>query len=104
MSSAPSSARHRGSADDGRQVRGSVRSHRRTSAGFRHDEGRVEKIILRPGTAVKANDVILELTNPTLEQQLQDATLKLQASEAGLTNTKVQLNNDLSAVARAAAW
>src|SRR5438874_12231038 len=58
-------------------------------------QGRVEKIIPRPGTSVKANDVILELTNPTLEQQLQDATLKLQASEAGLTNTKVQLNNDL---------
>jgi HlyD family secretion protein len=58
-------------------------------------QGRVEKIILRPGTPVKANDVILELTNPTLEQQLQDATLKLQASEAGLANIKVQLNNDL---------
>src|SRR6266540_1559666 len=42
-------------------------------------QGRVEKIILRPGTQVKANDVILELTNPTLEQQLMDATLKLQA-------------------------
>jgi len=58
-------------------------------------QGRVEKIILRPGTPVKANDVILELTNPTLEQQLQDANLKLQASEAGLANIKVQLNNDL---------
>src|SRR6476659_8300139 len=58
-------------------------------------QGRVEKIILRPGTAVKANDVILELTNPTLEQQLQDAELKLQASEAALANVKVQLNNDL---------
>ena len=58
-------------------------------------QGRVEKIILRPGTQVKTNDVILELTNPQLEQQLQDATLKLQAAEAGLANTKVQLNNDL---------
>jgi HlyD family secretion protein len=58
-------------------------------------QGRVEKIILRPGTAVKPNDVILELTNPTLEQQLQDAELKLAAAEAGLANTKVQLNNDL---------
>src|SRR4029077_15997970 len=36
-------------------------------------QGRVEKIILRPGTSVKANDVILELTNPQLEQQLQDS-------------------------------
>lgn len=58
-------------------------------------QGRVEKIILRPGTPVKPNDVILELTNPTLEQQLQDAGLKLAASEAALANTKVQLNNDL---------
>jgi HlyD family secretion protein len=59
-------------------------------------QGRVEKIILRPGTAVKANDVVLELTNPQLEQQLQDAMLKLQAAEAGLANTKVQLENDLN--------
>jgi HlyD family secretion protein len=58
-------------------------------------QGRVEKIILRPGTRVKANDVILELTNPQLEQQLQDAMLKMQAAEAGLANVKVQLNNDL---------
>jgi HlyD family secretion protein len=58
-------------------------------------QGRVEKIILRPGTPVKANDVILELTNPTLEQQLQDAELKLGAAQAALSNTKVQLNNDL---------
>jgi HlyD family secretion protein len=58
-------------------------------------QGRVERIILRPGTSVKADSVILELTNPTLEQQLQDAELKLQAAEAALSNTKVQLNNDL---------
>jgi HlyD family secretion protein len=59
-------------------------------------QGRVERIILRPGTSVKANDVVLELTNPQLEQQLQDAMLKLQAAEAGLANTKVQLENDLN--------
>src|SRR4051794_3174176 len=58
-------------------------------------QGRVEKIILRPGTSVKPNDVILELSNPTLEQQLQDAQLKLAAAEAGLANLKVQLQNDL---------
>src|SRR5205814_3822871 len=57
-------------------------------------QGRVEKIILRPGTTVKANAVMLELTNPTLEQQLQDGELKLQAAEASLSNVKVQLNND----------
>ena len=58
-------------------------------------QGRVEKIILRPGTAVKAGDVVLELSNPQLEQQLQDAELKLGAAEAGLSNIKVQLQNDL---------
>src|SRR3989442_15851 len=58
-------------------------------------QGRVEKIILRPGTPVKANDVVLELTNPQLEQQLQDASLKLAAAEAGLANLKMQLQNDL---------
>jgi HlyD family secretion protein len=66
-------------------------------------QGRVEKIILRPGTAVKASDVILELSNPTLEQQLQDAELKLQAAEAALANTKVSLNNDLLQTRAAAA-
>src|SRR5471030_1873136 len=58
-------------------------------------QGRVEKIILRPGTMVKANDIVLELSNPQLEQQLQDAHLKLGAAEAGLSNIKVQLDNDL---------
>ena len=58
-------------------------------------QGRVEKIILRPGTTVKAGDVVLELSNPQLEQQLQDAQLKLEAATAGLANTKVQMQNDL---------
>lgn len=66
-------------------------------------QGRVEKIILRPGTTVKADSVILELTNPQLEQQLQDAQLKLQAAQAGLENLKVQLNNDLLQTRAAAA-
>ena len=66
-------------------------------------QGRVEKIILRPGTQVKSNDVILELTNPQLEQQLQDAQLKLGAAEAGLANIRVQLNNDLLAQRAASA-
>jgi len=58
-------------------------------------QGRVERIILRPGTAVKRDSVILELSNPQLEQQLQDAELKLAAAQAGLENLKVQLQNDL---------
>src|SRR4051794_17214317 len=41
--------------------------------------GRVERIVLRPGTTVAASAVILELSNPSLEQELQDAQLKLRA-------------------------
>src|SRR5215467_2074845 len=55
------------------------------------------------GTPVKAESVILELSNPTLEQQLQDAQLKLAAAEAGLANLKVQLQNDLLAARASAA-
>jgi HlyD family secretion protein len=57
-------------------------------------QGRVERIFLRPGTAVQADSVILELSNPQLEQELRDAELKLQASGASLTNLHVQLQND----------
>src|SRR5205809_7280530 len=39
-------------------------------------QGRVERIILRPRTQVKVDSVSLELTNPTLQQQLQEAELK----------------------------
>ena len=58
-------------------------------------QGRVERIILRPGTTVQANDVILELTNPQLDQEMQDAQLKLLSAEASLANLRVQVQNDL---------
>src|SRR5262245_44467328 len=45
-------------------------------------QGRVEQILLRPGTTVMADSVILELSNPQLDQELQDADLKLEAAEA----------------------
>jgi HlyD family secretion protein len=57
-------------------------------------EGRVERILLHPGTAVTADSVILELVNPQLEQELQDAELKVQAADAGLQNLRVQAQND----------
>jgi HlyD family secretion protein len=65
-------------------------------------QSRVEKIVLRPGSKVLRDSVILELSNPTLDQQLMDAQLKLQAAEANLANLKVQLQNDLLAARSAA--
>ena len=51
--------------------------------------GRVERILLRPGTAVAPRTVILELSNPALELELQDATLRLKAAEAALVSLRV---------------
>lgn len=58
-------------------------------------QGRVERILLRPGTTVSADSVILELTNDQLETDVQDAELKVLAAEASLANLRVQMQNDL---------
>jgi HlyD family secretion protein len=58
-------------------------------------QARVEAIVLRPGTAVKPDSVILELTNPQLQQELLNAELALKGAEASLANLRVQLQNDL---------
>ena len=56
--------------------------------------GRVERILLRPGTAVGADSVILQLSNPSLDQELEDAQLKLKAAESSLTSLRVQLEDE----------
>ena len=53
--------------------------------------GRVERIVLRPGAEVHAGSVILELSNPQVEQEAINARLALQAAEANLANLRVQL-------------
>ena len=57
--------------------------------------GRVERIVLRPGAAVGPNSVILELSNPQVEQEVVNARLALQSAQAALENLRVQLQNDL---------
>src|ERR1700692_4596854 len=56
--------------------------------------GRVEGIRIRPGTPVTADTVILDLSNPSLEQEANDAALKLKAEEAGLVSLRVQIEDD----------
>ena len=58
-------------------------------------QARVERIVVRPGTAVQPDSVILELSNPALEQELEEAQLKLRAAEAGLANLRLQVQNEL---------
>src|SRR5437762_8289215 len=57
-------------------------------------QGRVDRILLRPGTAVTASSIILDLSNPQLEQELHDAELKLNGAEASLANLRVQAQNE----------
>jgi len=58
-------------------------------------EGRVERIIIKPGTAVKADSVILEMSNPELENSASDAEWQLKAAEADYTSTRVRLQSQL---------
>ena len=58
-------------------------------------EGRVERILLRPGAQVGPNSVILELSNPQLEQEAVNAKLALQSAEATLENLRVKLQSDV---------
>jgi HlyD family secretion protein len=58
-------------------------------------DGRVERIVLRPGAVVEARSVILELSNPELEQGAIDAELQLKGAEAVLTNRRVELQSQL---------
>ena len=58
-------------------------------------QGRVERILLRPGSSVTPASVVLELSNPELDQEAQEAELKVQAAEAALANLRVQMQNDL---------
>jgi len=56
-------------------------------------EGRVERILILPGTLVKADSVILELSNPDLELQAMDAESQARSAEAAYTELKVRLQS-----------
>ena len=58
-------------------------------------EGRVEKIIVWPGTQVESDTVILELSSPELEQSAHDAESKAKAAEAELTSLQATLQREL---------
>jgi HlyD family secretion protein len=57
--------------------------------------GRVDRIILRPGAQVTPDTVILELTNPQLEQLVRDAELSYRSAQAAFTNRKAELQSAL---------
>ncbi|HXN71675.1 MAG TPA: HlyD family efflux transporter periplasmic adaptor subunit [Candidatus Acidoferrales bacterium] len=58
-------------------------------------DGQVQQRYLLPGTPVKANTVILDLSNPQLQQETLDAEFQMKGAEANLEQTKAQLQNQL---------
>jgi HlyD family secretion protein len=58
-------------------------------------EGRVEKIIVWPGTQVQPDTVILELTSPEVEQSASDAASKASAVESELTTLRATLQREV---------
>lgn len=66
-------------------------------------QGRVDKIILRPGALVEPGTLILELSNPDVVSNAANAESALRAAEAQLTNLRVQLESQLLQAEAAAA-
>ncbi len=65
--------------------------------------GRVERILVLPGAEVKANTILVELTNPEVEQAAFDAEWQLKGGQAQYNKLKVQLESEsLSEAAQAA--
>jgi HlyD family secretion protein len=58
-------------------------------------DGRVARRLLLPGSSVKADTVLMELTNPEQEQATLDAEWQLKAAEAQYKSTKAQLDSTL---------
>jgi HlyD family secretion protein len=57
-------------------------------------DGRVERILVEAGVEVGPDTVLVELTNPQMEQQATDADFQVKAAEADLENLKVRLESD----------
>lgn len=57
-------------------------------------DGRVERILVKPGAQVTADTILMQLSNEELKQEAFDAEYQLKAGEAQLTKLRVQLESD----------
>src|ERR1044071_8019235 len=58
-------------------------------------DGRIERILIRPGTDVTADSVVMVLSSPELENTLLTAEYAYKAAEADMQNLKVTLQKSL---------
>jgi HlyD family secretion protein len=57
--------------------------------------GRVERIVMRPGVQVTPDTVVLELSDPQVQQALNDAEQALKSSEADFASLKARLDAEM---------
>jgi HlyD family secretion protein len=58
-------------------------------------EATVVRIRVLPGAKVQPDTVLMDLVDPTVQQELLDAQLQLKAAQADLTNVRAKLQRDL---------
>jgi RND family efflux transporter MFP subunit len=81
-----------------RQVRGLgslIPSHEDVRQIPAETEATVIRIDKLPGSQVTADTILVEMSNPQLEQEALDAQLQVRAAEAELSSLKVKLDSDL---------
>jgi HlyD family secretion protein len=57
-------------------------------------QGRVERILIRPGVEVTPDTIVLELSEPQVQQALADAEQQLRGAEADLAGLQARLQSD----------
>jgi HlyD family secretion protein len=57
-------------------------------------DGRVERLLVQAGVEVGADTVIVELSNPQMEQQAMDAEFQVKAAQADEENLRVRLDSE----------
>jgi HlyD family secretion protein len=56
-------------------------------------DGRVDRVVVRPGAEVAPDTVLVEMSNPDLMQQTEEARFALEAAKAEFTDTELRLKN-----------
>jgi multidrug efflux pump subunit AcrA (membrane-fusion protein) len=64
---------------------------------------RVERILVLPGTPVTPDSIVMELSNPQVEQEAINADLDLKSAIANYENTKAKVDSDLLTIKAEAA-
>jgi HlyD family secretion protein len=57
--------------------------------------GRIERVLVKPGARVSADEVLIVLTNPDLHQAMEESEWALSAGQAELASVRVEMENEI---------